>query len=346
MESVRDLDDGFQGEQTVENWQRQLRFDAIPALLDSGNVALQYFVRRDLLEEEVGPISGLWQLPGAQKILRKQQPDGSWVFPGKRKHKDKNYGLIETWKQFRFLVEEYGFNREDSSTRRAAEFLFSCQTEDGDIRGFIANQYAPYYTGAIMSLLIKAGYEDDLRIEKGFRWLLSMRQYDMGWSGPIITHDFDRKTLYRLTSQYAEPVEPDRSKPFSHNWTGMVLRAFAAHSRYRSSEAAKMAAKLLKSRFFQPDPYTSYQAASYWVRFQYPFWWNNLVAALDSVSLIDSSRHEQMQKAINWLVKHQEEDGLWRATYVRGKEVNNARTRETRLWVSLAICRVLRRVLA
>jgi Prenyltransferase and squalene oxidase repeat len=329
----------------MESWQRQLRFDPIPALLASGDEALQYFVRRDLLQEEVGPIGRLWQLPEAQKILKKQQPDGSWDRSvSKKKHEAINYNLIEAWKQFRFLVEKYGFNREDPSTGRASEFLFSCQTEDGDIRGFIANQYAIYYTGAIMSLLIKAGYEDDLRIEKGFQWLLSMRQDDMGWSGPIITHDFDRETMYRLTSEYAEPVEPDRSRPFSHNWTGMVLRAFAAHSKYRRSEAAKIGAKLLKSRFFQPDCYTSYQAASYWVRFQYPFWWNNLVAALDSISLIDPSRDEQMEEALDWLIDHQEEDGLWKATYVSGKEMNNAKTRETRLWVSLAICRVLRRV--
>ena len=329
----------------MESWRRYLRFDPIPALLASREEALQYFVRRDLLEEEVGPVCRLWQLPAAQRILRKQLPDGSWDRPVRtKKHEAINYPLIETWKQFRFLVEMYGFNREDPATGRAAEFLFSCQTEDGDIRGFIANQYAIYYTGAVMALLIQAGYEEDQRIEKGFQWLLSMRQDDLGWSGPIITRDFDGETMYRLTSEYAEPVEPDRSKPFSHNWTGMVLRAFAAHGTYRRSEAAKIGAKLLKSRFFQPDRYTSYQAASYWVRFQYPFWWNNLVAALDSISLIDPSRDEQMEKALEWLIDHQEEDGLWKATYVSGKEANNAKAVETRLWVSLAICRVLKRV--
>ena len=234
----------------MESWQSELKYNPIPALLSSDNRALQYFVRRDLLGEDAGPISSLWQLPEAQKILKKQQPDGSWITPGKKKHQDINYSLIETWKQFRFLVEVYGFDRKDSATRKASEFLFSCQTGDGDIRGFLANQYATYYTGAIMSLLIKAGYEDDPRIEKGFQWLLSIRQDDDGWSMPIITHDFDGKTKYRLTSQFAEPVEPDRSRPFSHNWTGMVLRAFAAHSKYRRSEAAKIGANLLKSRFF------------------------------------------------------------------------------------------------
>ena len=329
----------------MQSWRRQLRFDPLPALLASGDEALQYFVRRDLLGEEAGPVCHLWQLAGAHKILRGQQPDGSWDrSAGKMKHEAINYNLIETWKQFRFLVEKYGFGREHPSAAKAAEYLFSCQTEEGDIRGMLANQYANYYTGAIMSLLIKAGYEDDPRIEKGFHWLLSMRQDDWGWSESLITHDFGRETTYRLTSQYAEAVEPDRSRPFSHNSTGMVLRAFAAHRKYRQSEAAKVGAKLLKSRFFQPDRYTSYHAASYWVRFQYPFWWNNLVAALDSVSLIDRSRDERMEEALAWLTDHQEEGGLWKATYAVGKEVSDAKTLETRLWVSLAICRVLRRV--
>jgi hypothetical protein len=328
----------------MENWRGQLKFDPIPALFAGSDEALGYFVRRDLLGEEVGSVSQLWQMPGARKILKKQQADGSWIFPGKKVSTAQNHSLVETWKQFRFLVEVYGFTRDDPATSRAAEYIFSCQTEIGDIRGFIANQYATYYNGALLSLLIKAGYEEDPRVEKGMQWLLSMRQDDLGWTIPLITHDFSRETIYRLTSEYAEPVELERSKPFSHNWTGMVLRAFAAHSQYRTSQAAKTAAKLLKSRFFQADCYTSYQAASYWVRFQYPFWWNNLVAALDSISLIDPTIDEQMEVAVKWLVEHQEEDGLWKATYVNGREVNNAQSRTTRLWVSLAICRVLSRL--
>lgn len=330
----------------MENWPRQLRFDPIPALRKSENEVLQYFVQRDLLGIEVYPISRLWQLPAVYKILEKQLPDGSWDCSIlRKKHNAINYNLIETWKQFRILVEQYGMTREDLSLRKAAEFLFTCQTEDGDIRGFLANQYAPYYTGAVMSLLIKAGYEEDRRIEKGFQWLLSMRQDDMGWTVPIITHDFNGATLYRLTSEFAQPVEPDRSKPFSHNWTGMVLRAFANHGKYRKTEAAKIGAKLLKSRFFQADCYTSYQAASYWVRFQYPFWWNNLVAALDSISLIDPARDVAMDRAISWLIDHQEEDGLWRVTYVRDKGVDTSKTDEMRGWVSLVICRILKRVI-
>ena len=329
----------------MDEWRTHLRFDPLPPLLASGNEALQYWARRDLLGESVGPVRGLWELPAARRILRKQGADGSWPRPGEHEHPAINHPLIETWRQFRFLVEQYGFTREHPQAERAAESLFSCQTAQGDIRGILANQYATYYTGAIMALLIQAGYADDPRIGRGFRWLLAMRQDDGGWTIPLITHKFDRATQYRLTSEYAEPVEPDRTKPFSHNWTGMVLRAFAVHPQQRHSQAARAAAQLLKSRFFQPDYYTSYQAASYWVRFEYPFWWYNLVAALDSLSRIGLPKEDpQIQQALVWLVSHQEENGLWKVTYAQAQERDTAKVREMRLWVSLAICRVFRRL--
>jgi len=327
-------------------WRRQIKFDPIPPLLAVQDEALQYFVKRDLLEEGVEPIDRLWQLPGALKILKQQQPDGSWIRHGEKKDSAVNYHLIETWRHFRYLVEMYGFTRESPSAQKAAEYLFSCQTDEGDIRGMIANQYATYYTGAIMSLLIQAGYEEDARIEKGFRWLLSMRQDDGGWSVPMITHKLDRERWLALSSQYFEPLQPDRSKPFSHNATGMILRAFAAHKRYRKSEAARTAAELLVSRFFQQDAYTSYKAASYWVKFKYPFWWNNLVAALDSVSLIGIPRdNENIARALQWLVDNQEECGLWKTSYVKegDKEKENAAMKGMAPWVSLAICRIFKR---
>ncbi|MBW6475131.1 MAG: hypothetical protein K0B14_18535, partial [Anaerolineaceae bacterium] len=78
-----------------------------------------------------------------------------------------------------------------------------------------------------------------------------------------ITHKFDRETQYKLQTEFLPPVEPDRTKPFSHNWTGMVLRAFAVHPIYHQLEEAKHACELLKSRFFQADVYSSLQASHY-----------------------------------------------------------------------------------
>jgi hypothetical protein len=331
----------------MKPWLSQFNFDPIAPLLSSGNEAIIYFVQRDLLNVFVGPIDQLWQLPGVLKILKKQLGDGSWPRSGEEKHPAINYHLIETWRWFRYLVEIYGLNRRHPQASLAAEFLFSCQTEAGDFRGILANQYATYYTGAILALLVQAGYAQDERVEKCFQWLLSMRQADQGWSIPMITHKLDHETQYRLSSEYAEPIELDRSKPFSHNATGMILRAFALHPTYRSSQAGVIAGNLLKSRFFQEDAYTSYHSVDYWVRFEYPFWWNNLVSAMDSLSRLGLTRDDpQIMQALDWFRQHQQEGGLWKVSYMNPgeNEKDTVKIKEMKLWISLAICRIFKRL--
>lgn len=329
----------------MEAWREHLPYNPLPVLLDAGDPALAYFTRRDLLGEPVTGVEALWNQAEAQRIFRKQQANGAWPRSGEHEHPAINYELIETWRNFRILVEKFGVTRAHPQAERAAEFLFSCQSAAGDFRGILANQYATYYTGAILSLLIQAGYTDDPRTEKCLEWLLSMRQDDGGWTIPILTQKMDGKTLYHVTSEYVDPIEPDRSQPFSHHWTGMALRAFAHHPTYRACEAAKTAARLLASRFFQKDAYTSYQAASYWVRFEYPYWWNHLISALDTVSMIGLTRaNEKVAQGLCWLAANQQPDGLWKVTYAHEDAHQTAITRNQQLWITLAACRVFKRL--
>ncbi len=327
------------------DWQKQL-YRSITALQATENDAIVYFTRRDLLEEAVKPISIIWEQPDLKIILRKECADGSWKGPVKKSpvYPEDHTRLVATFKGFRTLVERYQFNRESVPITKAAEYLFTFQTDEGDIRGFIGNQYATYYTGYVLSLLIQAGYANDLRIEKGIKWLLAMRQDDGGWTVPILTHHFDGKTMYRLTSSYAEPVEPDRTKPFSHICTDMVLRAFAAYPVYRRSEEAQTAGKLLKSRFFQPDVYSSYKAASYWTRFI--FWWPNILTAMESLSLLGFPADDpDISKGLEWFFEHRREDGLWNCSY-DGKDIGErSHNAVERAWVSLRICRMLKQFL-
>ncbi len=326
-----------------QKWLSTLKVNPIPVLLSSDNKAIQYFTRRDLLDETVEPITNVWQLPEVQRMFKKQQLDGSWKHTGKQTatYPLYHYSLVETWKTYHILVEQYEVTQSHEGAHRAAEFLFSCQTSQGDIRGMLANQYTTYYTGAMLALLIKAGYPNDPRVKKGFDWLLSMRQNDGGWTIPILTHTFDRATQNKLTSQCADPVEPDRSKPFSHNWTDMVLRAFAVHPTYRRLKEARVAADLLKSSFFQPDFYSSYQDESYWVRFM--FWWPNIVTALDSLSLMGYSKDDvDVKKGLGWLVENQLPNGLWKLDYVKGAKEKVGVASE-QLWLALKVARIFKR---
>jgi hypothetical protein len=310
----------------------------IPALLASEDAALAYWVRRDLLEEPVTPVEMLWETRAAVRLVRAQQPDGSWHYRAKSydPQTGTNYDLLETYRQVRMLVEMYGLSREHPALQRAAAYLFSCQTPEGDIRGIIGNQYMPYYHGAILELLIKAGYGDDPRVEKGLEWLLAMRQDDGGWLVPAQTVPPKQKTSAFWLS---DPILADRSKPHAHLATGMALRAFAAHPAYRRRPEVIAAAEALKSRFFRPDKYNDRKASSYWLKFQFPFWWTSLLSALDTLSWLGFDRGDvDVAKGLDWFLANQAPDGLWETGYGSGK-----RAQENRHWVGLAVCRVLRR---
>ncbi len=174
----------------MTGWKNHLKFDPLEILLSTEIKAINYCIKRDLLDEQVKSAESLWELPKAERILKKQQENGSWKYPSSKKdlRSQENYDQLETYRQLGFLIEKYGFNNQHQAIQKAAEFLFSFQTEESDFRGIYGNQYSPNYSAAIMELLIKAGYEDDPRIDKGFRWLLSVKQDDGGWAIPIRTN--------------------------------------------------------------------------------------------------------------------------------------------------------------
>lgn len=324
------------------DWREQLRFDPLPRLLSSANKSITFLVRRDLLDEKVGLGENLWQLPEAERILSRQLNDGAWKYAGgnERIRSEDNYNQIETYRILGQLVEKYVFNRRHPAIVRAADYFFSHQTKEGDFaRGILGNQYAPYYSAAIMELLIKAGYGTDPRIKRGFQWLLAIRQNDGGWAIPFRTvgAKFGGKTNWKRILN-ADTIAPDLSKSFSHMVTGMVLRAFAAHSEYKRSGEAVAAGRLLASRFFRRDVYPDRQSVAFWTKFSYPFWFTDLLSALDSLSLLEFNRDDpQVRRALDWFIARQKEDGTWRLPTVRGKD------RDPR-WISLAICRVFKRL--
>ncbi len=198
---------------------------------------------------------------------------------------------------------------------------------------FTVLRYSPNYSAAILELLIKAGYARDDRIAQGFHWLLHIRQRDGGWAIPLRTVGAKLDSLMMKD----DPVQPDRSKPFSHLVTGVVVRAFAAHEQRRPSSAAMKAGTLLASRFFRRDVYPDRSAAVFWTRFSYPFWFTDLLSSLDSLSRLGFDPQDaEIKQALAWFVAKQRSSGVWELKMVRGAD--KART----LWLSLAICCVIR----
>ncbi len=320
----------------MKNWLDEFKHNPISPLLDCGDEPISLWARRDLLDQTAS-VQDLWQLSEPQRILRRQKANGSWAYPAAKVsfRTAENYNQLETYRNLGILVEEYGFNQKHSAIHKTAEFLFSFQSREGDFRGIYGNQYSPNYSAGITELLVKAGYEGDARIEKAFRWLLAVRQKDGGWAIPFRTRDRKLDAI----SAPAKTIEPDVSKPFSHMVTGVVLRAFAAHPTYGKSKEARQAGELLLSSLFKKDHYPDRAGAEYWLRFSFPFWFTDLISALDSLSLLGFSAQEpQIEQALRWFKKNQQKTGFWELKILKG------RNRDVlRLWLALAICRIFKR---
>lgn len=318
-----------------ETWESHLCFDALSPLINSGNKAIALFACRDLKGRSL-QVQDLWQEKEAQSIIKKQLPDGSWKYPNPPGNEaEKNFNQYQTFKNLGILIEKYGFDKTHPAIQKTAGYFFSVQTDEGDFRGIYDKQYTPNYTAAIAELLIKAGYAEDRPIKSIFEWLLTMRQRDGGWALPF------RTKRYNIDVTYSHPttIQPDYSKPFSHMVTGVVLRAFAAHSQYRNAPEAKHAGRILMDSMFKNDNYADRGTSKYWLQFVFPFCYTDLISALDSLSLLGFPEKEpQIERALNWFVGQQQPTGLWdfNITAGRGKETSQ-------LWLALAVCRIFKR---
>ncbi len=313
-----------------------LRRDPIPWLLGTEHEAITAFVRRDLLDERIA-VKRLWELREPQRLIARQQPDGRWRYPT-LKPAPFNYDLYETFNTLGVLVDKYGLDKRHPTIARGAAYVFSCQAAEGDYRGIYGNQPAHTYTPALMEVLIKAGYAQHPSIKQAFRWLHTTRQDDGGWAIPARTRDKRIVKDWQVLAQQ-QPIEADRTKPFSHLVTGMVLRAFAAHPQQRRTRAAKGAATLLRSRLFKPDKYADRRGTEYWTKFTYPFGFTDLLTSLDSLGRMGLCADDpNVSRAIEWFRKRQNADGSFELDMRRG-----IGDKQLARWLGLALCRALGR---
>jgi hypothetical protein len=317
-----------------------LKYDPVPALRAITSPALCYHIKRDITGEDPGRVEAIWALPEATRILKRQQPSGAWPDPHQAKHADSptNYLQVETYRNLAVLIETIGFTKAHPAVQKAVEYLFSTQTPEGDFRGVYGSQYTPNYCSGILELVVKAGYASDPRVDKAFSWFLGHQQAGGGWTLPMQTHGVKSNESEPTMRAIAPlPVEPE--KPFAHMVTGIVLRAFAAHPTYRSHPDAVKAGKLIATRFFRADAYSSRKSASYWTKYSFPFWWTDLISVLDALSSMPVSRAEAgIRKALAYFRDDQLPEGTWKFPLLKDKSLPSLPG-----WLDFSLCRLLKR---
>jgi hypothetical protein len=314
---------------------------AIEFLLARGNLPILYWLKKDILEVPVDrEFKNLQKFASRIRILKSQKSNGGWC---KRKYEghprwEKTYYIVDTLKNM-FKLHNFGCSQKDEEIKKAIKFVVSTQSKAGDFRGAYLNEYAPTYHALSLEILCLYGLDKDDKIQKGFRWIINNRQDDGGWVIPYRTIDQEKlKDRYNYEAQLKlEPIKPDKSQPFSHLVTGMVLRALAESPTWSKSKEAWKAGELLLSRFFKADRYNDRWLPSFWEELTYPFWATDVLSSLDSLSKIGFPvENENIQKGLNWMLKKQNKQGYWEAGNIKSSI-------EDHLWVTFAVLRVLKR---
>lgn len=314
---------------------------AVEFLLARGHLPILYWLKKDILEVPVDrEIKNLCKLGARVRILDTQREDGSWL---KDKAKapsteSKSQFLIETLKNSHKLYD-YGCRLDDSKVQNSVRYLFSSQTGEGDFRATAFNEYSPGFHALTLEILCKYGLDQDAKIQKGFRWILNNRQNDGGWAIPCrtISRDQVARRYNHPSGNKKKPFKPNKSKPFCHLITGIVLRALAESPTWRESRECRKAGELVLSRFFQEDEYEDRRSASNWEELTYPFWTTNVLSSLDSLSKIDfSAEHPGIAEALDWLLSRQNSLGFWESDAKKT-------SLEDHLWLTFAALRVFKR---
>ncbi len=193
------------------------------------------------------------------------------------------------------------------------------------------NQYSPNYSASITEFLIKAGY-DGIRIKKSLDWLLRMRQDDGGWAIPLRTRNRELDALNE-----SETIEPDKTKPFSHLVTGIVLRPFSLMTAYRRK--VEDAGMLLADRVFTRDKYSDRKGVEYWTKFTFPYHWTDILSTIDTLTLLGINNHPKIYEITHWFEKHKQGNGIHEVSVMAG-----AKYKDVKYWITLQYLTVLKRL--
>jgi hypothetical protein len=325
-------------------WRARLGRDPVPILLREGSDALVSRVRRDLIDDDEAPAAAeILTYAEVKAFLRKQDKQGA--FPARPPEKTlgpaKFARAVATLRALERMAD-YGLRRSEEAVARAADLLLGSQDAEGGIGDLALGEtpearpkaVAIHFHGWALSVLCRTGFDDDPRVERGFRYLLNNRQADGGWAWRGVRTD-------------------SAARPSSHLVTGMALRAFASSPTRRTSREARRAAELLATRFLQPDRYPDRKAPAFWEQIGEPRFWTDVLDALDGVTAVGLGKENSGVRTAEAYVRgRQNPDGLWYPgapskpdAVAKGAAAGAlAKERDPARWLTVRVLIVLRRV--
>lgn len=332
----------------VSDWKSALKADPVDWLLEKDNPSVRYFTLTQILDKsqadpEVQEAEKEIMLSGVvPKILAKQHAGGYWEEPEKfytAKYKGTVWQLI--------ILAELGADGQDERVKKACEFILE-HSQEHTSGGFSAwlsiklggGRYSgvlPCLTGNMVWSLIRLGFLDDPRVERGIEWIVKYQRFDDGEAYPPKVWPYEKATScfgkHSCHMGVVKALKALAEIPVEQRSTGVV------------DTLERGADYILKHHIYKRSHDLSRVSKPGWLRLGFPLMYQTDVLEVLGILTSLGRKDERLQEAVELVVSKQDEKGMWKleSTFNGRFQTSIEQKGNSSKWVTLNALRALKR---
>jgi hypothetical protein len=283
----------------MARWMKLLKADPTEWLLEDGNPSVRYLTLTGILDrKETNPgvkraKAAIMRAGIVPRILSKQR-GGCWNEPG-RFYTDKYKGTV--WQLI--VLAEHAADGRDKRVRAACEYVLR-NSQDPESFGFSYGQRSgggglhgcviPCLTGNMVWSLVKLGFLEDERVQKGIEWIARYQRFDDGAEKKPAGWPYDR-------------FEMCWGKHTCHLGAVKALKALSAiPERQRNKDASRTLEAaceyFLSHHLYKRSHDLSKVSKPGWLKLQFPLMYQTDVLEIAGILAESGVRDARMEEAL------------------------------------------------
>lgn len=333
----------------MNDWKSLLKKDNTNWLLEDDNPSVKYYALVDLLGRPVDDVEvkkakqQIMETGVVPKILEKQNPGGYWGkaedFYARSKYRGTVWNLI--------ILASLGADEKDQRIKNTCEFILKnsqeptrggfahCRTKKGT---GAPSMVIPCLTGNMIWSMIRFGYFDDPRVQKGVEWITKYQRFD---DGKYIDLPDDR------------PYKAQKacfSKHSCHMGVVKSLKALAEIPENKRNKEVKNTINkavdyLLLHHIYKKSHNLSKVSKPGWLKLRFPHMYqDDILEILDILTKL-GVKDERMQDAVDIVISKQDDQGRWTLEETfNGRFITNIEKKgEPSKWITLNAMKMLKK---
>lgn len=245
------------------------------------------------------------------------------------------------------ILAELGADGRDDRVRKACEFILvnSQDHESGGFSVWLSDKIGggrhsgviPCLTGNVVWSLIRFGYLEDPRVQRGINWIVTYQRFDDGIKEAPKGWPYDKYVMCW-------------GKHTCHMGAAKALKALAEVSPDKRSKEVEAKIEngveyMLKHHIYKRSHDLSRVSKPGWLRFGFPLMYQTDALEILGILTKLGYKDERMQETVDLVISKQDTQGRWNleSTFNGRFQVNIERKGELSKWITLNALKALKR---